>query len=183
MIKSLLALFLVLNSLLLTSCTTATGGLQSYISGNQGYQFLYPKGWTRVDVKKASPGVDVVFHDLIETTENLSVIINPVPDNKTLTDLGTPTEVGYRILKNNRLNPNLDREVELIRAESRQENAKDYYILEYQVKLPNQQERHNLASVSVSNGKLYSFNLSTSQKRWQKIHAILETVVNSFSVY
>jgi len=65
--------------------STPIAGLQGYTSGSQGYQFLYPKGWTQVDVKKVA-GVDVVFHDLIETSENLSVIINPIPDNKTLTD-------------------------------------------------------------------------------------------------
>jgi photosystem II oxygen-evolving enhancer protein 2 len=181
MIKSLLATFLLITTLLLTSCATPTGGLQGYTSGSQGYQFLYPNGWTQVDVKKVA-GVDVVFHDLIETTENLSVIINPVPEDKTLTDLGTPSEVGYRILKNNSLNPNFDKEVELIRSESHQTNGKDYYILEYQVKLPNGKERHNLASVTVNNGKLYSFNLSTSQKRWSKIQELFETIANSFSV-
>jgi photosystem II oxygen-evolving enhancer protein 2 len=181
MLKSLLALFLVLTSLLVTACTPGIGGLQSYSNNSQGYRFLYPSGWTKVEVKK-STGVDVVFHDLIETTENLSVIINPVPDHKTLPDLGTPTEVGYRILKNNSLNPNLDKEVDLIRAESRTENGQDYYLLEYQVKFPDSRERHNLASVTIHNGQLYSFNVSTVQKRWEKIHDLLETMVDSFTV-
>ncbi|MCA2691835.1 MULTISPECIES: photosystem II reaction center PsbP [unclassified Microcystis] len=181
MIKSLLATFLLITTLLLTGCATPIAGLQGYTSGSQGYQFLYPKGWTQVDVKKVA-GVDVVFHDLIETSENLSVIINPIPDNKTLTDLGTPSEVGYRLLKNNSLNPNLDKEVELIRSESHQIDGQDYYILEYQVKLANGQERHNLASVTVNNHKLYSFNISTSQKRWTQIQELFETIVDSFSV-
>jgi len=181
MILSLLATFLLISSLLFPGCAPPIAGLPGYTSGIPGYQFLYPKGWTQVDVYKVA-GVDVVFHDLIETSENLSVIINPIPDNKTLTDLGTPSEVGYRLLKNNSLNPNLDKEVELIRSESHQIDGKDYYILEYQVKLANGQERHNLASVTVNNNKLYSFNLSTSQKRWTQIQELFETIVDSFSV-
>jgi len=86
MIKSLLATFLLITTLLLTGCATPIAGLQGYTSGSQGYQFLYPKGWTQVDVKNVE-GVDVVFHDLIEISENLSVIINPIPDNKNITDI------------------------------------------------------------------------------------------------
>jgi photosystem II oxygen-evolving enhancer protein 2 len=52
MIKSLLATFLLITTLLFTGCTTPIAGLQGYTSGSQGYQFLYPKGWTQVDVKK-----------------------------------------------------------------------------------------------------------------------------------
>ncbi|MEG3436301.1 photosystem II reaction center PsbP [Pannus brasiliensis CCIBt3594] len=179
--KVFFALVLLLVSSIVTGCVGSTGGLQSYVNAKGGYQFLYPNGWTRVEVKK-SAGVDVVFHDIIETTENVSVIINPVTDNKTLADLGTPTEVGYRLLKNHSLNPALDKEVDLIRAESRQQNGQEYYLLEYQVKFPDDRERHNLASVTARNGKLYSFNLSTSQKRWAKVHELFETIVDSFSV-
>jgi len=42
---------------------------------------------------KVSNGPDVVFHDLIETTENVSVVFSPVPQGKTLAELGTPGEV------------------------------------------------------------------------------------------
>jgi photosystem II oxygen-evolving enhancer protein 2 len=59
---------------------------------------------------------------------------------------------------------------------------KTYYILEYAVKLPNQQERHNLASVAVSRGKLYTFNASTPEPRWTKVQPLLQRVVSSFSV-
>jgi photosystem II oxygen-evolving enhancer protein 2 len=129
MFRSLIVVLVAILSLTLSSCVTDVGGLQSYVNAAHGYEFLYPNGWVSVDVKSASEGVDVVYRDLIERTENLSVIISEVPPGKTLTDLGTPSEVGYRFFKAVKDNPNLKREADLIRAESREANGKTYYIL------------------------------------------------------
>ncbi|ACB50155.1 photosystem II oxygen evolving complex protein PsbP, 23 kD extrinsic protein [Crocosphaera subtropica ATCC 51142] len=183
MFKSLRVIVLTLISLTLFSCSIGLGGLQSYVDSADGYQFLYPNGWVGVDVKQSSQGVDVIFRDLIEPTENLSVIVSDVDEEKTLTALGTPTEVGYYLLKQMNNNKNNGRKVDLINAESREVEGKTYYNLEYEVTLPNQDQRHNLASIAVSRGKLFTFNLSTLQKRWDKVKDLFETSVNSFSVY
>jgi photosystem II oxygen-evolving enhancer protein 2 len=183
MFKSLIVTLLFIATLTLSGCSVGISNLQHYANAAKGYEFFYPNGWIEVNVQNASEGVDVVFRDLIQRTENLSVIISSVPENKTLTDLGTPTDVGYRFLKQVNNNPNANREAELIKAEARESNGKTYYTLEYQVKLPDNQERHDIASVAVSRGKLYTFNLSTDQKRWEKVKNLFETVVNSFSIY
>ncbi|NJQ96905.1 MAG: hypothetical protein HC784_02800 [Hydrococcus sp. CSU_1_8] len=75
---------------------------------------------------------------------------------------------------------NNDREAELLDAEVRESNGKTYYTLEYEVKIPNRPERHDIASIAVSRNKLYTFNLSTDQKRWNKVNKLFKTVVNSF---
>ncbi len=183
MIKSIISTLVLLLAITLSSCATGAGSLQSYVNATEGYQFLYPNGWLPVDVRNASEEVNVVFHDLIETSENLSVIISEVPKDKNLTDLGTPSEVGYRFFKQVNNDPKSNRETELIRADSQEVAGKKYYILEYAVKLPNQQLRHDIASVAVSHGKLYTFNLSTSELRWPKVKNLFEICVNSFSVY
>jgi photosystem II oxygen-evolving enhancer protein 2 len=154
MLRKILVTLLAILSLTLASCSSSIGvsGLQRYDVPEKGYQFLYPNGWLPVDIKNASTGVDVVYHDLIERTENLSVIVNPVAANKTLADLGTPSDIGYRFLKQINNVPNLG-------------------------------ERHNIASVAVSRGKLYTFNVSTEQKRWGKKKDLFEFVTQSFSVY
>ena len=180
MLKRIAAVLLVVLSLSLGGCISGVSGLKSYIDTTKGYQFLYPNGWLRVEV---SNGPDVVFHDLIEQTENVSVVISPVPDGKTLADLGTPGEVGYKLSKNAIAPPESGRQAELVNAEAREVGDKTYYLLEYAVKLPNQQERHNLASVALSRGKLFTFNVSTTEKRWQKVQNQLQTVASSFSVY
>lgn len=181
MFKYLLLVLLAIFSFTLSSCATPVSGLQSYIDAADGYQFLYPNGWLQVDLKSGSKGVDVVFRDLIERTENLSVTIGEVPENKTLSDLGSPSEVGYRFLKEINKDVSLNREIDLITAESHETGGKTYYTLEYQVKLP-ERERHDLASIAISRGKLYILNLSTNQNRWEKIKTLFEKVANSFSV-
>lgn len=180
MLKRIAAILLVILSLSLAGCVaTATAGLKSYIDTTHGYQFLYPNGWVPV---KVNNGPDIVFRDLIQQTENLSVVISAVPDKKTLAELGTPSEVGYNLSKNAIAPEGSNRQAELVNASSRLSGDKTYYILEYAVKLP-QQKRHNLASVGVSRGKLITFNLSTTEQRWSKLQPVFEEVVNSFSVH
>ena len=49
---------------LLTACSASAAGLNSFQSPDGRYAFLYPTGWTRVQV---SGGPQVVFHDLINS--------------------------------------------------------------------------------------------------------------------
>ena len=181
--KSLCLLLILGLSLALTACAgIGLASLQRYADTKDGYEFLYPNGWIAVAVKNASPGVDVVYRDLIERSENLSVIISDIASNKSLQDLGSPTDVGYRFLK--KINgESSDRQAELISAEERESQGKIYYNLEYRVTLANQVQRHDLASVTTNRGKLITFNLSTTEERWPKVHDLFETVASSFSVY
>ncbi len=179
MLKAIAAVLLLVLSLGLNGCSTGVSGLKSYVDSIDGYEFLYPNGWVPVQVTN---GPDIVFRDLVERTENVSVVFSDVPDGKTLQDLGTPGEVGYQLQKNAIAPPDSGRKAELVNAEARESGDKTYYLLEYNVKLPNQ-ERHNLAAVAVSRGKLYTFNASTTEQRWSKMRDVLEQVVKSFSVY
>lgn len=183
MFKSFLAGLLIILSLVVSSCSTGVSGLQSYVDTSKGYEFLYPNGWIPVNLgTSARRTVDVVFRDLVERTENLSVIINEVPDGKSLEDLGSPTEVGYRLLKAINKIPDSDREAEFIRAEARENKDKKYYLFEYEENLPGQGERHNIASVAVSRGKIFTFNLSTPQRRWDNVKDSFEVAAKSFTV-
>ncbi|MGK7931867.1 MAG: photosystem II reaction center PsbP [Microcystaceae cyanobacterium] len=170
-------------SIFLSSCNAVLTGVQSYVDTKDGYQFLYPDGWIQVKMEQTSEGVDTVFHDLVARTENLSVIINPIENAKTVKDLGTPSEVGYRFLKEINSNSDVEREGELIRAGSYENQGKTYYNLEYQVKLPNNKSRHDIANVTINRGKLYTFNLSTPQNRWSTVKPLFERVVQSFQVF
>jgi photosystem II oxygen-evolving enhancer protein 2 len=153
-------------------------GLQAYIDTGDSYKFLYPNGWVAV---KTTKGADIIFHDLIESSENVSVVISQVDKDKKLSDLGTASDVGYKLGKNAIAPPGSGREAELISAETNEVKGKTYYILEYDVKLPNA-HRHNIASVVVSRGKLFTFNASTTDRRWAKMKKVFDEVINSFSV-
>jgi photosystem II oxygen-evolving enhancer protein 2 len=179
MLKRCIAIVLIVVAVTLQGCVSGVGGLKSFVDSTDGYRFLYPNGWLPV---KVANGPDVVFHDIIEQTENVSVVINPVQGKKKLADLGTPTEVGYQLGKTAIAPPDSGRVAELISAESRQIADRTYYLLEYLVKLPNNQERHNLASAIVNRGKLYTLNASTPEDRWDKMKDVLTLSVKSFQV-
>jgi photosystem II oxygen-evolving enhancer protein 2 len=153
-------------------------GLQGYVDTADGYKFLYPNGWVAV---KTTKGADIIFHDLIESSENVSVVISQVDKDKKLSDLGTASDVGYKLGKNAIAPAGSGREAELVTAESHEAKGKTYYILEYDVKIPTGL-RHNIASVVVSRGKLFTFNASTTDRRWSKMKQVFKEVVDSFSV-
>jgi photosystem II oxygen-evolving enhancer protein 2 len=177
--KRIAAILLIVLALGLQGCVSSGSGLQSYVDSYDGYEFLYPTGWVKV---KVANGPDVVYRDLINETENVSVVINPIPEGETLADLGTPTDVGYKLAKSISALADTERDVDLISAETRQNGTETYYLLEYEVDLP-QQQRHNLASVVVRRGQLFTFNASTLESRWSKVGELLRQSVQSFSVY
>lgn len=180
MLKRVLAIALVVTTLIITGCTSLGAGLKSYVDSLDGYEFLYPNGWIPV---KVADGPDVVFHDLIEPTENVSVVFSEVPGGKSLTELGSATEIGYQLSKNAIAPPDSGREAELVNAGTKTSKDKTYYLLEYAVSLPGDEHRHNLASVAVSRGKLFTFNVSTTEDRWEQVGDQLKQVVASFTVY
>lgn len=106
-------------------------------------------------------------------------------DSKILTDLGTPTDVGYRLSKNAIAPPDSGCQAELVNAEELRSSDRTYYLLEYAVTLSNQQQRHVLASVGQarSHGQLYRWNLFSTERRWHKGKSMFEQVVKSFRVY
>jgi photosystem II oxygen-evolving enhancer protein 2 len=181
MIKRVWAVvLLVVMGLGLQGCVAAGAGLNSYVDSSNGYQFLYPTGW--VEYSKAKNGPDVVFHDIIQETENVSVVRSAVPEGKTLADLGTPTEIGQRIAQKVITSDQADRKAELVSAAQREVEGSTYYLLEYEVQLPGQ-KRHNLASAVVRRGQLFTFNASTTEDRWDRMKDTFKQVVSSFSVY
>jgi photosystem II oxygen-evolving enhancer protein 2 len=180
MLKRISAVLILTCCLLLQSCTSAVGNLNKYADAYDGYQFRYPNGWVEIAVKN---GPDVVFHDLIEQTENASVVISPVPGDKTLNQLGTPSEVGYKLSKNAIAPPDSGRTAELVDASERKLEDEPYYLLEYLVTLPDQSQRHNLASVVVRRGQLFTFNISVKEGRWKKATDLFKAVADSFVVY
>jgi len=182
MFRASVALIFLIVNFTLFGCTSATSGLQGYTNSTEGYKFLYPSGWQEVKVDNNTAGVDVVFRDLVEQTENVSVVINEVGEKRKLEDLGTPSEVGQR-LKNTIAPPDSERKGELLRADELEKEGKTYYLLEYQVTFPDHQQRHNMASVAVSRGKLFTFSISTPQDRWQSLSERFNTIADSFEVY
>ncbi|ESA36812.1 photosystem ii oxygen evolving complex protein [Leptolyngbya sp. Heron Island J] len=182
MLKRLAALMIVFVTMFgLQACSgSAPVSLLDYVNSYQGYQFSYPTGWIEV---KVTGGPDVVFHDIINVTENVSVVVSPVAEGKTLEELGGPSEVGYKLSKSITDMAGDSRDVELLNAQNVETpGGKTYYILEYLATTPDGQ-RHNLASAIVRRGQLFTFNASVPEARWKRLKNSITQSVASFSVY
>ena len=171
--KSLLAIALVLT---LGACSTGgTSGLEPFKSQDGRYGFLFPTGWTRVAVDN---GPEVVYHDLINSDETLSLVISKLDNEVDLDDLGGADAVGERLFGEN-VNSN---PIQLLEAIEREVDGRKFYDLEYSVKLEDK-SRHEFATVVVDRGYLYTLAASSSEQRWSKMEDIYKRVVNSFTFF
>lgn len=178
MFKSALAILLVMFSLSLSGCVTKTSGLAPFVDSRDGYSFLHPNGWLQTNIKN---GPDVVFHDIVEPSENVSVVIGKLKSVKTLEEIGTPNDIGLRIQAKVIGSPNAN----LVSATSYEHNGKPYYLLEYKITSPTNkasESRHDLVSVTATDGNFYTLSISTLESRWSKLKDLFYQVANSFTV-
>lgn len=173
---------LLLGSLLLlgglSGCSAATAGLNSFQSPDGRYAFLYPTGWTRVAV---SNGPQVVFHDLINSDETLSLVISEVNATNELESLGSAVAVGEKLGRIVIAPQGSGREAELVEAGEREDGGHTFYDLEYAVHLSDR-DRHELATVVVDRGRLYTLAASTNELRWPKVKDLFRNVITSFTL-
>jgi photosystem II oxygen-evolving enhancer protein 2 len=172
---------LLLGSLLLgglSGCSAAAAGLNSFQSPDGRYAFLYPTGWSRVAV---SNGPQVVFHDLINSDETLSLVITEVNPTNDLESLGSAVAVGEKLGRIVIAPEGSGREAELVEARERQDGGHTFYDLEYGVHLSDR-DRHELATVVVDRGRLYTLAASTNELRWPKVKDLFRNVITSFTL-
>jgi photosystem II oxygen-evolving enhancer protein 2 len=162
----------------LVGCSAAAAGLNSYQSPDGRYAFLYPTGWTRVQV---SGGPQVVFHDLINSDETLSLVVAEVGPESDLEGLGSAVAVGEKLRRSVIAPAGSGREAELVEAAERERGGHTFYDLEYRVHLADR-DRHELATVVVDRGRLYTFAASTNEVRWPRVRELFERVIGSFSL-
>ncbi len=164
----------------LSACSASpTAGLEPFKSVDGTYGFLFPTGWTRVALKD---GPEVVFHDLINSDETLSLVKSDVSSEIELKNIGTPLEVGERLINNSYVLNYDDREAELISANARDVEERTFYDIEYVIHLPNE-NRHEIATVVVDHGTLYTFAAGTSELRWQKVEDLFHRMITSFNLF
>jgi photosystem II oxygen-evolving enhancer protein 2 len=177
-VSALSSLVAVLLAVVLSACSAAAAGLNSFQSPDGRYAFLYPTGWTRVQV---SDGPQVVFHDLINADETLSLVVSDVNATNSLDDLGSAVAVGEKLRRVVIAPEGSGREAELVEAVEREDGGRTFYDLEYAVHLPDR-NRHELATVVVDRGRLYTLAASTNEARWPKVATLFHQVIRSFTL-
>ena len=166
---------------LLGACSggsAASAGLTGFQSPDGRYAFLYPVGWTRVSV---SGGPQVVFHDLIHSDETISLVMSEVDSNEELDQLGSPLAVGERLRRDVIAPEGTGRDAELLEARERESSGHKFYDFEFLVHLDDR-DRHELATVVVDRGRLYTLATSTNENRWPSVKSLFERVVTSFTL-
>ncbi len=180
---------LVMIGLLLSSFTLPLQGLQLHRDRSGEYEFFYPGSWGPVP---APAGIEVAFQERGRPTENVSLVISEAKADRQLEDLGTPSEVGQTLLQQMIAPLGAARQADLVSAKNQMIEGKSYYLLEIKVELPASAnsfldgstiERHNLASLAIDRGKVYTFNLSVSEERWSRDQTLFQSVVNSFRLH
>jgi photosystem II oxygen-evolving enhancer protein 2 len=179
MLKRAVCILLITLTIGLSGCVSKTGGLIPYNDSRDGYSFLYPNGWLETRIKG---GPDILFHDLIEKSESVSVIISGLKSVDSLEEIGSAEDVAERIKTNMIALPGSNRDAKVIRAEQKEIKGKNYYLLEYLVNQENVAPRHDLLSVTSSKDRLYALSMSTIDRRWQKVNEMFYNMANSFTV-
>lgn len=140
-----------------------------------GYQFFYPFGWQEVSV----PGQDVVYKDVIEPLESVSVSVLDT-DKTGITDYGDVNEVCFTLADKVLTAPS--QAVELVQAKEDTFEGVTYYTMEFKVTASNY-NRHALAVITVNNGKFYTLLTGCNERRWTKVQDKLKQMVGSFSTF
>lgn len=180
MLKRAVSTLLVLFALLLTSCAnTPTSGLIPFADSKDGYRFLYPNGWTET---KGNSMIDILFHDIIEPSENVSVAISKLETVKALEEIGDPEAIGLRLQQRVVAPDGSGRQAKLLNAEQRAVGDRNYYTFEYAVKRLQGEPRHDLVTVSTNRGNLYTLSISSSERRWDKVKDLFVRVAKSFTI-
>ena len=177
-IKPFKFIIFILLCFTLTSCSGGlNAGLEAYQSPDGRYAFLYPTGWTRV---KVEGGPEIIYHDLINSNETLSLVVSDVNKEIQLEQLGSPLEVGQTLINKVIAPEGSGRSVKLIEADKRESSNHIFYDLEYELDL-NDKTRHELATVVIDRGTLYTFAVGTNEERWNKVDGMFSNVIESFN--
>lgn len=180
MFKRTVSTLLVLFALFLTSCAnTPTSGLVPFADSKDGYRFLYPNGWTET---KGNSAIDILFHDIIEPSENVSVAITKLETVKTLEDIGDAEAIALRVQERVVAPVGSGRQAKLLNVSQKESKDRNYYTFEYAVERAQGEPRHDLVTVATNRGNLYTLSISSSEKRWDKVKELFSRVAKSFTI-
>jgi photosystem II oxygen-evolving enhancer protein 2 len=180
MLKRTVSTLLVLFALFLTSCAnTPASGLVPFADSKDGYRFLYPNGWTET---KGNSAIDILFHDIIEPSENVSVAITKLETVKALEEIGDIDAIALRVQERVVAPSGSGRQAKLINATQKEVSDRNYYTLEYAVDRAQGEPRHDLVTIATNRGNLYTLSISSSEKRWGKVKELFSRVAKSFTI-
>jgi len=148
--------------------TTRMGGLlEKYQDGTRGWRILAPSGWNKFEGEVGA--YDVKWQDLVDPRDNVKVSSTPVKSTTTsINVLGAVQPLGESLASK--------RNAILISASERQSEGILFYIFDFAIK----DGTHQMLSLSVNKGKIWSLDANTVEKRWTKREELYKNIIGSF---
>jgi len=145
------------------------GLLERYQDTQRGLSLLAPSGWNKFEGEVGA--YDLKWQDLVEQTENIKISSTPVKSTTTsISALGEDVKaIGANLAEK--------RNAKLVKAEERLTDGVLYYIFEFAIS----DKTHQLLSLCVSKGKLWSLDANSKEGRWSKREALYNNVIGSFA--
>lgn len=149
--------------------TSRLGGLlERYGDTQRGLSLLVPSGWNKFEGEVGA--YDLKWQDLVDPKENVKISSTPVKSTTTsINALGDDVkEIGKSLA--------VKRDAKLIKAEERLTDSILFYTFEFAIT----DGTHQLLSLCVYKGKIWSLDCNSSEKRWSKQKDLYVNVVGSF---
>merc|ERR1719445_1223174 len=143
---------------------TRMGGLlEKYQDIPRGWSILAPSGWNKFDGEVGA--YDTKWQDIVQPNENIKLSTTPVKSTTTSIDvLGDVEALGESLA--------VKRNSKLIKAVERQTEEVLFYDFEFAIN----DGTHQLLTLCVKKGKIWSLDASSSEKRWSKRKELYENV-------
>jgi photosystem II oxygen-evolving enhancer protein 2 len=163
----------------LENSAMAATNFKTYFSPAKTYSFSYPNNWLQV---KVANGSEIMFHDMVNIADHVSVISSPRASDASFSELGSADDMGYRIAKAYLNQTASGRSAELVSAMVQTKDDQNYYILNYEVSQPGRKPNHVIASVGLNHERVFILMVTIDQRRWSKLQTTATEIAHSFSV-
>lgn len=144
------------------------GLLEKFADTGRGVSLMAPSGWNKFDGEVGA--YDIKWQDLVDPKENIKISSTPVKSTTTsIAALGDDVQdIGRKLASK--------RDAKLIKAEERLTDGILFYTFEFAIN----DGTHQLLSLSVNKGRIWSLDANTTEKRWSKREELYQNVVGSF---
>lgn len=148
---------------------TKMGGLlERYGDVARSVSLSVPSGWNKFEGEVGA--YDLKWQDLVDPRENIKISSTPVKSTTTsINVLGENVqELGEKLAAK--------RDAKLIKAEERLTDGILFYTFEFAIN----DGTHQLLSLSVAKGKIWSVDANSTERRWSKNAEMYNNVLGSF---
>lgn len=148
---------------------TRMGGLlEKFADTQRGLSILAPSGWNKFEGEVGA--YDIKWQDLVDQKENVKISSTPVKSTTvSISALGEDVQaIGSNLAAK--------RNAKLMKAEERLTDGILFYVFEFAIN----DGTHQLLSLCVSKGKIWSLDANTTEKRWPKREELYNNIIGSF---